>query len=102
MILIVDCLYVCIDKPHSTTLALSTGGIYILHNQTVSLICNATAVPKVTKYKFFHNATPIGESLTGVFNISRVSASGNGTYSCAAENSIGEGPRVSITLKFSG
>jgi hypothetical protein len=78
------------------------GSDIIYANDSISLICTASAIPPVTKYIFYHNGSSIGESASGVFNLSHVSASGNGTYSCTAENIIGRGPAGSLTLKFLG
>lgn len=74
--------------------------MHIHINETVSLVCEASAVPAVSTFRFYHNGMKIMESSSGVFNVSRVSSSDNGTYSCVAQNSVGEGANASITLKF--
>ncbi|XP_031568094.1 uncharacterized protein LOC116302847 [Actinia tenebrosa] len=87
-------------KPRNTKLTLSTGGVYIHVNESMSLVCNADAVPPAFNFRFYHRGVKIGESSSHMFNVSRVSSSSNGTYSCVAENSVGEGPTASITIKF--
>jgi len=90
------------DKPYNTTITNSTGLTNIRINASLTLICATTAFPPAHIFKFFRNGLALGETSTGMYNISKVTKTDNGTYSCVAENTIGKSLPGSVTLRFHG
>ena len=71
----------------------------VLHDSVVLLTCNADANPSVHTYHFYFNGNLIGNSSSGVFNIS---VKEDGEYTCVPVNSLGAGSNASVSITSVG
>ena len=71
----------------------------VLHDSAVLLTCNADAKPSVYTYHFYFNGNLIGNSSSGVFNIS---VKEDGEYTCVPVNSLGTGSNASVSITSVG
>ena len=71
----------------------------VLRDSTVLLSCNADANPSVHTYHLYFNGNLIGNSSSGVFNIS---VKEDGEYTCVPVNSLGAGSNASVSITSVG
>ena len=71
----------------------------VLRDSAVLLTCNADANPSVHTYHFYFNGNLIGNSSSGVFNIS---VNEDGEYTCVPANSLGAGSNASVSITSVG
>ena len=71
----------------------------VLRDRAVLLSCNADANPSVHTYHFYFNGNLIGNSSSGVFNIS---VKEDGEYTCVPVNSLGAGSNASVSITSVG
>ena len=71
----------------------------VLHGSTVSLKCSADANPDAHVYQFYFNNTIIGNSSSGVFNIT---VKADGVYTCVPINTVGTGHNASVSITAAG
>ena len=71
----------------------------VLRDSAVLLTCNADANPSVHTYHFYFNGNLIGNSSSGVFNIS---VKEDGEYTCVPVNSLGTGSNASVSITSVG
>ncbi|XP_066024470.1 hemicentin-1-like isoform X4 [Pocillopora verrucosa] len=67
----------------------------VLCDSAMSLSCNADANPSVHTYQFYFNGNLIGNSSSGVFNIT---VKEDGEYTCVPVNSLGAGSNASVSI----
>ena len=71
----------------------------VLCDSAMSLSCNADANPSVHTYHFYFNGNLIGNSSSGVINIS---VKEDGEYTCVPVNSLGAGSNASVSITSVG
>ena len=71
----------------------------VLRDSAVLLTCNADANPSVHTYHFYFNGNLIGNSSSGVFNIS---VKEDGEYTCVPVNSLDAGSNASVSITSVG
>ena len=71
----------------------------VLCDSAMSLSCNADANPIVLTYHFFFNGNLIGNSSSGVFNIT---VKEDGEYTCVPVNSLCAGSNASVSITSVG
>ena len=71
----------------------------VLRDSAVLLSCNADANPSVHIYHLYFNGNLIGNSSSGVFNIS---VKEDGEYTCVPANSLGAGSNASVSITSVG
>ena len=71
----------------------------VLCDSAMSLTCNADANPSVQTYHFYFNGNLIGNSSSGVFNIS---VKEDGEYTCVPVNSLGVASNASVSITSVG
>ena len=71
----------------------------VLCDSAVLLTCNADANPSVHTYHFYFNGNLIGNSSSGVLNIS---VKEDGEYTCVPVNSLGTGSNASVSITSVG
>ena len=71
----------------------------MLRSSTVSLNCITDANPDPHVYQFYLNDTKIGNSSSGVFN---VTVEANGVYSCVPINTAGTGHNATVRITAVG
>ena len=66
----------------------------VCEGATVTLSCNATGkpIPTITWTRVWENGSDSGElpSVNGLYVISNITKSSNGTYRCTASNQVGD------------
>jgi len=85
------------DKPENVMLTVIDSNI--CEGEIINITCSADGKPSVHTYQLFENDTPVPDSGTaGVWKIT-MSAQGNFTYRCVANNAIGTADRnVTVTV----
>ena len=73
--------------------------ITVLRDSAVLLTCNADANPRVHTYHLYFNGNLIGNSSSGVFNIS---VKEDGEYTCVPVNSLGVGSNANVSITSVG
>ena len=71
----------------------------VLRDAAVSLKCTTDANPDAHFYHFYLNGNLIGNSSSGVFNIT---VKENGVYSCVAINMVGTGDNATVSITAVG
>ena len=71
----------------------------VLCDSAMSLSCNADANPSVHTYQFYFNGNIIGNSSSGVFNIT---VKEDGEYICVPVNSLDAGSNASVSITSVG
>ena len=67
----------------------------VLHNTVMMLNCTTDANPDAHTYHFYFNGNLIGNSSSGVFNIT---VKEDGEYTCVPVNSLGAGSNASVSI----
>ena len=71
----------------------------VLRGSTVSLNCSADANPDAHVYQFYFNDTLIGNTSSGVFN---VTVDADGVYTCVPINTVGTGHNATVSMTTVG
>ena len=87
------------DKPSGSALTTTPSNTTVLRGSTVSLNCSTDANPDVHVYQFFLNDTIIGNSSSGVFNIT---VEADGVYTCVPINAAGTGHNATVSITAVG
>jgi len=90
-------LFFCIDKPENVKLMASD--LNICEDDIISINCSADGKPNVHTYQLFENDIQVPDSDTaGVWNRT-ITAQGNFTYRCVANNTVGTSEKnVTVTV----
>ena len=88
-----------LDTPTATALTADPTNTTVLHGSTVSLNCSADANPLAYLYQFYLNDSIIGNSSSGVFNIT---VDADGVYTCVPVNQVGTGQSAVIRVTAVG
>ena len=87
------------DKPSGSALTTTPGNTTVLRGSTVSLNCSTDANPDAHVYQFYLNDTKIGNSSSGVFN---VTVKADGVYTCVPINTAGTGHNATVSVTAVG
>ena len=71
----------------------------MLRGSTVSLNCSTDANPDIHVYEFYFNNDSIGNSSSGVFN---VTVDKDGVYTCVPINEVGSGHNATVNVTIVG
>lgn len=71
----------------------------MLRGAAVSLICKTDANPEAHIYRFYFNGNLIGNSSSGVFN---VTTKAGGEYTCVSINTVGAGDNATVRITTMG
>ena len=82
-----------------TNLTPTPSNTTVLRNSTVTLTCTTDAIPDAHVYQLYFNDTLIGNSSTGVFN---VTVDADGVYTCVPINTVGTGHKATVSLTAVG
>ena len=88
-----------IDEPFNTRLTTTPSNTTVLRGSTVSLNCSTDANPDAHVYQFYFNNDSIGNSSSGVFN---VTVNQNGVYTCVPINKVGSGRNTTVSITAVG
>ena len=80
-------------------MTLTPSNTTVLRGSTVSLYCTTDANPNAHVYQFYFNDTLIGNSSSGVFN---VTVNADGVYSCVPINTVGTGQNATVSITAVG
>ena len=95
-VLVVRCF---LDTPTGTAVTADPTNTTVLRGSTVSLNCSADANPLAYLYQFYLNDTIIGNSSSGVFNIT---VDADGVYTCVPVNQVGTGHSAMVRVTAVG
>lgn len=95
----VTCLICFADRPTGTSITLTPSNTTVLRGSTVSLNCTTDANPDAHVYQLYFNDTLIGNSSSGVFN---VTVDADGVYSCVPINTVGTGHNATVSITAVG
>ena len=87
------------DQPTASTLTSVPSNTTVLHGTTVSLNCSTDANPPAHVYDFYFNDILIGNSSSGVFN---VTVKADGVYTCVPINTVGTGHNATVSVTAVG
>ena len=88
-----------LDTPSGTSLTTVPTNTTVLRGSTVSLNCSTDANPAVGVYQFYFNDTIIGNSSSGVLNITVIA---DGVYTCVPVNKVGAGHNATVRVTAVG
>ena len=88
-----------LDTPAGTAVTADPTNTTVLHGSTVSLNCSADANPLAYLYRFYLNDTIIGNSSSGLFNIT---VDADGVYTCVSVNQVGTGQSAVVRVTAVG
>ena len=88
-----------LDTPAGTAVTADPTNTTVLHGSTVSLNCSADANPLAYLYRFYLNDTIIGNSSSGLFNIT---VDADGVYTCVPVNQVGTGQSAVVRVTAVG
>ena len=88
-----------LDLPSTSVLTIVPNNTTVLRGNTVSLICNTEANPDAYVYQFYVNSNLIGNSTSGVFN---VTIEADGVYTCVPINTVGTGHNATVNITAVG
>ena len=88
-----------IDPPTSTVLASVPVNSTLLRGTSVSLYCTTDGNPAAHVYYFFFGGRLIGNSSSGVFN---VTVETDGVYTCVPVNTVGTGDNATVSITAVG
>ena len=87
------------DRPSTSALTTVPSNTIVLRGSIVSLICSTDASPNAHVYQFYFNDTIIGNSSSGVLN---VTVDADGVYTCVPINIIGTGHNATVSITAVG
>ena len=82
------------DAPYATTLKSVSNNTTLPRDSNMTLNCKTDASPEA-KYHFYFNGKSIGNSASGVFNVTVVS---DGVYTCVPVNTVGTGDNAAVSV----
>ena len=88
-----------LDLPTDTALKATPTNTTVLRGSTVSLNGSADANPAAHVYQFYFNDAIIGNSSSGVFNIT---VDADGVYTCVPINEVGMGQNATVSITMVG
>ena len=88
-----------VDRPSTSALTTVPNNTTVLRGNTLSLICSTEANPDAHVYQFYFYDTIIGDSSSGVLN---VTVEEDGVYTCVPFNIIGTGDNASVSVTAVG
>ena len=88
-----------LDLPNGTVLTTTPTNTTVLRGSTVSLNCSTNANPAAYVYRFYFNDAIIGNSSSGVFNIT---VDADGVYTCVPINEVGTGQNATVSITMVG
>ena len=88
-----------VDQPTATALATAPSNTTVLRGSTVSLNCSTDANPSAHVYQLYFNDILIGNSSSGVFN---VTVAADGVYTCVPMNTVGTGRNATVRVTAVG
>ena len=88
-----------LDQPTASALATVPSNATVLHGSAVSLNCSTDANPGAHVYQLYFSDTLIGNSSTGVFN---VTVDADGVYTCVPINTVGTGHNATVKVTAVG
>jgi len=88
-----------IDQPTASALTTVPSNTTVLHGTTVSVNCVTDANPAAHLYYFYFNGALIGNSSSGVFN---VTVKADGQYICVPINRVGTGHNATVSITAVG
>ena len=88
-----------LDPPNDTALTTAPTNTTVLRGSTVSLNCSTNANPAAHVYRFYFNDAIIGNSSSGVFNIT---VDADGVYTCVPINEVGTGQNATVSITMVG
>lgn len=91
--------YLLADAPSSTKLITVPNNTTLLRKSNISLDCSTDANPEAHTYFFYLNDNPIGNSGSGVFNIT---VTADGVYTCVPVNTVGTGDNAIVSITVVG
>ena len=89
----------CIDPATNTSITTTPSNTTVLRGSTVSLNCSTDANPDTHVYQFYFNKDSIGNSSSGVFN---VTVDKDGVYTCVFINEVGSGHNATVNVTTVG
>ena len=87
------------DGPFNTRLTTNPSNTTVLRGSAVSLNCSTDANPDAHVYQFYFNNGYIGNSSSGVFN---VTVNQDGVYTCVPINKVGSGDNATVSITVNG
>ena len=88
-----------VDQPTASAFTTVPSNTTVLHGTTVSLNCITDANPAAHMYHFYFNGALIGNSSSGVFN---VTVKADGVYTCVPINTVGTGHNATVSATAVG
>ena len=88
-----------VDQPTASGLATVPSNTTVLIGSTVSLNCSTDANPSAHVYQLYFSDTLIGNSSSGVFN---VTVAADGVYTCVPNNAVGTGHNATVRVTAVG
>ncbi|XP_068686462.1 hemicentin-1-like isoform X2 [Montipora foliosa] len=81
--------------PSGTTIELTPSNTTVLHGSSLSINCSTHANPMAHVFQFFLDDVYIGNSSSGVFN---VTVTTDGAYSCVPVNTVGKEENATVVI----
>ena len=88
-----------VDPPTGSHLTTNPSNRTVLRGSTLSLNCSTDANPSAHVYQFYFDDTLIGNSSSGVFN---VTVDADGVYTCVPINTVGTGHNATVRVTAVG
>ena len=88
-----------LDRPTTSALATVPINTTVLRGSAVSLNCSTDANPGAHVYQLYFNDTLIGNSSSGMFN---VTVAADGVYTCVPINTVGTGHNATVRVTAVG
>ena len=92
-------MFFSIDLPTSTVLGSVPENTTLLRGSSVYLNCSTDANPTAHVYHFYSSGSRVGNSSSGVFNIT---VETDGVYTCVPVNTVGTGDNATISISVVG
>ena len=91
--------FIITDGPSGTTIELTPSNTTILRGSSLSLNCSTHANPMAHVFKFYLDDVYIGNSSSGVFN---VTVTTDGAYTCVPVNTVGKEENTTVVISTVG
>ena len=89
----------CPDLPTGTEITTNPSNTTALRQSVMSLNCTTDANPVAHVYHFYFSGVLIGNSSSGVFNIT---VETDGVYTCVPVNTVGTGDNATVSITAVG
>ena len=70
----------------------------VVHPDKVVFVCETDASPPSTSYRFYHSGQLLATQNDGIFIITNIQPSHQGTFSCIPINRLGSGEKAELNL----